>query len=156
MVWYDEINIPVCMVKPWEGNRRRYESVMNLTVYIFSPWIWGWRVAMMSWNHYTWFPVNTWKVYCFANLTARLTYAPLNISVISWQSVLLVDETGVPGENHWAVAKHWQAWSNTKQYCIDYISPWTGFELTTLVVIGTNCTVSCNSDYHAITATTTP
>jgi hypothetical protein len=23
-----------------------------------------------------------------------------NISVISWQSVLLVDETGVPGENH--------------------------------------------------------
>ena len=23
-----------------------------------------------------------------------------NISVISWQSVLLVDETGIPGENH--------------------------------------------------------
>jgi hypothetical protein len=23
-----------------------------------------------------------------------------NISVISWQSVLLVEETGVPGENH--------------------------------------------------------
>jgi hypothetical protein len=23
-----------------------------------------------------------------------------NISVISWRSVLLVDETGVPGENH--------------------------------------------------------
>jgi hypothetical protein len=26
--------------------------------------------------------------------------APLNISVISWRSVLLVEETGVPGENH--------------------------------------------------------
>ena len=24
-----------------------------------------------------------------------------NILVISWQSVLLVEETGVPGENHW-------------------------------------------------------
>jgi hypothetical protein len=26
-----------------------------------------------------------------------------NISVISWQSVLLVEETGVPGENHRAL-----------------------------------------------------
>jgi hypothetical protein len=29
-----------------------------------------------------------------------------NISVISWQSVLLVEETGVPGENHQPVASH--------------------------------------------------
>jgi len=29
-----------------------------------------------------------------------------NISVISWQSVLLVEETGVPGENHRPVASH--------------------------------------------------
>jgi len=29
-----------------------------------------------------------------------------NISVISWRSVLLVDETGVPGENHRPVASH--------------------------------------------------
>ena len=29
-----------------------------------------------------------------------------NISVISWQSVLLVEETGVPGENHGLVASH--------------------------------------------------
>jgi hypothetical protein len=27
-----------------------------------------------------------------------------NTSVISWQSVLLVEETGVPGENHQPVA----------------------------------------------------
>ena len=32
--------------------------------------------------------------------------------------------------------------------CIEYTSPWTGFELTTLVVIG-----SCNK-YHTITTTT--
>ena len=35
-----------------------------------------------------------------------------NISVISWWSVLLVEETGEPGENHWPVASHWQTLSN--------------------------------------------
>ena len=29
-----------------------------------------------------------------------------NISFISWQSVLLVEETGVPGENNRPVASH--------------------------------------------------
>ena len=29
-----------------------------------------------------------------------------NISVISWWSVLLVEETGVPGENHRPAASH--------------------------------------------------
>ena len=29
-----------------------------------------------------------------------------NISVISWRSVVLVEETGVPGENHRPVASH--------------------------------------------------
>ena len=29
-----------------------------------------------------------------------------NISVISWRSVLLVEETGVPGENHRPVESH--------------------------------------------------
>ena len=31
-----------------------------------------------------------------------------NISVISWRSVLLVEETGVPVENYWPVASNWQ------------------------------------------------
>jgi hypothetical protein len=35
-----------------------------------------------------------------------------NISVISWQSVLLVQETRVPGENHRPVACHWQTLSH--------------------------------------------
>jgi hypothetical protein len=34
-----------------------------------------------------------------------------NISAISWWSVLLVEETGVLGENHRPVASHWQTWS---------------------------------------------
>jgi len=34
------------------------------------------------------------------------------ISVISWQSVLLVEETRVPRENHPPVASHWQTLSH--------------------------------------------
>jgi hypothetical protein len=30
-----------------------------------------------------------------------------NISVISLQSVVLVEETRVPGENYWPAASHW-------------------------------------------------
>ena len=30
-----------------------------------------------------------------------------DISVISWRSVLLVDETGVPGENNRNATSHW-------------------------------------------------
>jgi hypothetical protein len=41
-------------------------------------------------------------------------------------------------------------------YSIEYTSPWMGFELTTLVVIGTDCTGSCNSNYHTITTTAVP
>jgi hypothetical protein len=36
-----------------------------------------------------------------------------NISVISWQSVLLVEETEVPRENHWPAASHWHTLSHS-------------------------------------------
>ena len=35
-----------------------------------------------------------------------------NISMISWRSVLLVEETGVPEENHRPVVSHWQTLSH--------------------------------------------
>ena len=35
-----------------------------------------------------------------------------------------------------------------------YTSPWSRFELTTSVVIGTDCIGRCKSNYHTITATT--
>ena len=67
----------------------------------------------------------------------------INISVISWPSILLVEENG---ENHRPVASHWQTFITW--CCIEYTSQWTRFKLTTLVVIGTNCTGSCKSIYH--------
>ena len=62
-----------------------------------------------------------------------------NISVISWQSALLVEETGVPKENYRPVTSHWQTLA------------WAGFNLTTLVVIGTDFIVTCKSNYHTVT-----
>jgi hypothetical protein len=35
----------------------------------------------------------------------------INISVTSWQSVLLVEETRLPRETHWPAASHWQTLS---------------------------------------------
>jgi hypothetical protein len=68
------------------------------------------------------------------------------ILVISWRSVLLMEETGVPGESHRPAASH-------IMLCT---SAWVVVEPTTLVVIGTVCIGSCKSIYHAITATTAP
>jgi hypothetical protein len=77
-----------------------------------------------------------------------------NISAISWWSALLVQETGVSGENHRPVGSHWQTYH--KKCCIQYTWPWAGFELPTLVVVDTDCTGSCKWNYHTITTTTTP
>ena len=63
-----------------------------------------------------------------------------NISIISWRSVLLLDETGIPGENHPPTASQWQT-----------LSPSVGFELTTLVVIYSDCIGSCESNWQTIT-----
>ena len=67
-----------------------------------------------------------------------------------WRSVLLVEETVVPRENHLPGTSRWQTLSHNA------VSPWPWFELTTLVVIGTDCIGSCRSNHHTITTTTTP
>ena len=77
-----------------------------------------------------------------------------NISAISWQSVLLVEEIGVHGGKPQTCLK--SLTNFITYYCIEYTSPWTGFELTTLVMIGTDCTCSWISNYHIITNTTVP
>ena len=40
--------------------------------------------------------------------------------------------------------------------CIEYTTPWVGFELKVSVVIGIDCTGNCKSHYHTITTTTVP
>jgi hypothetical protein len=46
-----------------------------------------------------------------------------NISVLSWWSVLLMEETGVLRENHRPAASHWQTWSHNVVSSMSYILP---------------------------------
>jgi hypothetical protein len=55
------------------------------------------------------------------------------VSVISWRSVLLVEETGAPGET----SDLSQVVDKLYHIMLYYTSPWSRFELTTSVVIGT-------------------
>ena len=62
-----------------------------------------------------------------------------NISVISWRSVLLVEETRVPGENHWHTVSH-NVVSSTPAMS----------RIQTFVVIGTDCSGSCRCTRYNI------
>ena len=72
-----------------------------------------------------------------------------NISVISWWSVLLVDETEVLGEKHRPAPQVTDKLYNIMVYHL----AWVGFELTTLVEIDIDCIGSYKSNYHTITTT---
>ena len=69
-----------------------------------------------------------------------------NISVISWWSVLLVEETGVPGENFQPVTSHWQ----TLAHNVVLSKPRHEWESNSQLywVIGTACTGSYKSRPH--------
>ena len=76
-----------------------------------------------------------------------------NISCISWRSVLLAEETGVPRENHRHAACHWQTLSH------NVVSSTPRHERgsnSTSVVIGPDCTGRGKSNYYTITTTTAP
>ena len=70
-----------------------------------------------------------------------------NISVISWWSVLLVEET-IDLLQVTVQLYH-------KMLYQVYLTM-SRFELTTLVVIGTDCIDSCKSNYHKITTMKAP
>ena len=74
-----------------------------------------------------------------------------NISVLSWTSVILVEETVDPGK----IIDLSQV-TEKCYHIILCISPWSRFELTTSVVIAIDCIGSCKSNYHMTTATTAP
>ena len=77
-----------------------------------------------------------------------------NISAISWWSVLLMEETGVLSKK--PTTRRKSLTNFITQCSIEYTSPCTGIESTTLVVTGTDCTGSCKSNYHTITTKTAP
>ena len=72
-----------------------------------------------------------------------------NITAISWRSVLLVEETEYPEKT-----TYMYLWQVTDKLLYQVHLAMNGFKLTTLVVIGTDFTSSCKSNYHTITTMT--
>ena len=90
-----------------------YKKVTNATPLCNEKQLWGFVRISLFWS-------------MVSNATFNI------ILVISWRSILLEEEIGVPGENHGPVA------SECKLYHImlgRVHLAWAGFELTTLVVI---------------------
>ena len=76
-----------------------------------------------------------------------------NISVLSWRSVLLVEETGVPGEND----RPTQVTDTLYQIILYRMHiDLARFELTMLVVMGIDCIGNYKFKYHTITTTKSP
>ena len=68
-----------------------------------------------------------------------------NISVISWQSFLLLEETGVSGENHQLATSLWQK---------KYWNQLTNYNIKTRC--SSDCIGRCKSNYNTITAMMDP
>jgi hypothetical protein len=77
-----------------------------------------------------------------------------NISIISVQSVLFVEEMGVSEENHRSAGEVTDTPYHKMLHCARLAM--VGFELTTLKVIGTNYMDICKYNYRTIMIDNTP
>jgi len=73
-----------------------------------------------------------------------------NISVISWRSVLLVEEAGVIRRKPSTCRKSLTNFITYMLYRVHLAMNGVWFEITTIVVIDTDCTGNCKSNYHTV------
>jgi hypothetical protein len=76
------------------------------TLYIYNIYNWSLEWNPIDRNWISNLILLFFIVLCCFNATIN------NISAILWRSVILGEETGVPGKNHWLVTSHWQTSSH--------------------------------------------
>jgi hypothetical protein len=129
---------------------------------------WPLNTGLTIWKKTTCGETHIDKIDSFVWLQLSLSYScdhsslPLiRYTLLQWLRFMvyfsyIVVETGVPWENHWPVVSYRPTLSHNVVPTSEYTSPWTGFELTTLMVIDIDCIGSCKSNYHTITTIAAP
>ena len=110
---------------------------------------------------FSWIPCYRQYTHIYIHEIYGLVYSVLlfnatfnNISVISWRSVLLVEETGVPGENHQPVASHRQTLSHSVVSSTACHEQGSNLQLHSDRHLLHMC--SCKSNHQTISTTTAP
>jgi hypothetical protein len=83
-------------------------------------WGGGWLIDCRLTSNEQW-PLQTKCLLLVRVMVIVLNATFKTISTISWRSVLMVEKTGVPGENHRPVASHWQALSHNGVYRVHLV-----------------------------------
>ena len=142
-------------------NKRLWVRVLNVTVNNMSV-IWGGGgVSLIGWGNQS-------------HGAGSNQFLSVNIGIIRLLSVITTTPFGNYGtfetmfdQKRWVGVVSLIGWGNQSIHrksltnfitkcCIEYTSVWAGFELTTLVVKGTDCTNSYKSKCHTITTTAAP
>jgi hypothetical protein len=129
----------------------------------------GGRVKLVLWawisplNEIMYFDLENDDDFCWWQLTLSCTYDTMYFSLVVGLVFGLIFQIYVVvsfiGEGNRSTHKKPRTCCKSltnfiTQCCTEYISPWTGFKGTILVV--THCSCRCKSNYHEITITTVP
>ena len=134
-------------LKNWERGQSRRNVGIHFKCFFLIDWflLFVWRrvisLLITLW-HLRWGGTSILKAGLAWFMVFNATFN--NISVISWRSVLLVEETGGPGENHRPVGSHWQTLVSSAHHLSEI----------RIHNIGTDRIGNYKSNYHTITTTT--
>ena len=116
----NRIELSCKQMQNWYTMTYKYTWPLTCLDWYTMTYKYTWPLTCLDW--YTMTCKYTWPLTCldwYRNLNKTgfgwclWCLTPLNnISVILWRSVLLVEETGVPEENHRPVANHWLSLSH--------------------------------------------